>query len=287
MAMLALPSIYLQTWSDYASAGSADGGLQADLWPQAIAAVRRRYPSFLFIAEVYWGREDELRRAGFQFTYDKTFYDRLVHGDPEDLRLHLTADPAWQDGCVRFLETHDEVRASVALAWDRPRAAAVLASTVPGLFLVHDGQMEGRRIKTPVQLRRRPAERCNDEVREFYLKLLRTLAADEAVRRGIWLLLKVRPAWPNNSTWKNFIAYRWTADDRQQRLVVVNFGRSQGQCYVDLAGMHCQENEVQFRDVLAVNDAGRYRYPAEKLRREGLYLDMPGFGFHVFAVQSD
>ena len=35
---------------------------------------------------------------------------------------------------------------------------AVLALTLPGLRLLHEGQIEGRRVKLPVQLGRRPGE---------------------------------------------------------------------------------------------------------------------------------
>ena len=37
-------------------------------------------PDFVFIAEVYWDMEWELQQAGFDYTYDKRLYDRLVTG---------------------------------------------------------------------------------------------------------------------------------------------------------------------------------------------------------------
>ena len=41
-------------------------------------AIKRRHPGFTFVAEVYWDMEWELQQAGFDFTYDKRLYDRLV-----------------------------------------------------------------------------------------------------------------------------------------------------------------------------------------------------------------
>src|SRR5581483_6324200 len=79
MAMLALPSLFRQVWPAQQPAAES-------FWPGAIAAVRRRAEDFTFIAEVYWGREDELRQAGFRFTYDKTLHERLLHGDAGAVR---------------------------------------------------------------------------------------------------------------------------------------------------------------------------------------------------------
>ena len=58
----------------------ADGSPPKDnpFWPEAIAAIKRRHPEFMFVAEVYWDMEWELQQAGFDYTYDKRLYDRLV-----------------------------------------------------------------------------------------------------------------------------------------------------------------------------------------------------------------
>ncbi len=284
MAMLALRSVYRQTWDRRLRKASDGRNFDEEFWPRAIRTIRSEYPNFLFVAEVFWELESELRQSGFQYTYDRTLYDRLVHGTAEDLRLHLSADIARQTGCVRFLETHDEIRTAVALPWDRHKAAAVLAGTVPGLTLFHDGQFDGRAIKVPIQLRRRPVERTNEMIRDFYQQLLTALAGDDVVRRGIWSLLPLRPAWPDNPTWANFIAYFWKTEDRQIRLIVVNFGPVQGQCYVDLhsAEMSREATEFEFRDVLSKSC---YTYGIDQLLAQGLYLDMPAFGFHMFLVR--
>jgi hypothetical protein len=63
--------------------------------------------------------------------------------------------------------------------------------------------------------------------------------------------------------------------------VVVNYGPQQGQCYVlvpwgDLAG-----RTWRFRDELG--DAV-YDRKGDGLAEQGLYLDLPGWGHHAFAV---
>ncbi len=71
MAMLVLPAVFERTW------GLCHGALLAG----AIARIKADHPGFLFMAEVYWDLEWELQRQGFDYTYDKRLYDRLVEGD--------------------------------------------------------------------------------------------------------------------------------------------------------------------------------------------------------------
>ena len=67
MAMLVLPAVFERTW-----------GIQADLfWPKATESVRRKYPTFQFMAEVYWDHEWTMQQQGFDYAYDKRLYDRL------------------------------------------------------------------------------------------------------------------------------------------------------------------------------------------------------------------
>ena len=79
MAMLVLPEIFERTW----------GIAAAPFWPRATAAVRAEVPGFLFLAEVYWDLEWTLQQQGFDYTYDKRLYDRLVHGQARPVREHL------------------------------------------------------------------------------------------------------------------------------------------------------------------------------------------------------
>src|SRR5688572_2381433 len=97
MAMLLLPEVFENTW-----------GREAEpFWPVVIPAVRKKYPGFLFMAEVYWEMEWALQQQGFDYAYDKRLYDRLHDGDPTPVRHHFWAGLDYQDKLVRFLENHD------------------------------------------------------------------------------------------------------------------------------------------------------------------------------------
>src|SRR5215471_9980803 len=167
MAMLLLNEIFESTWGHRAGQRP-----KTEYWSEVIPTVRANYPDFLFIAEAYWDREWELQQLGFDYCYDKRLYDRLEHGDPESVRLHLSADPAYQAKLVRFIENHDEPRAAAIFSCGKEEAAALTAATVPGARLFHEGQFEGRRVRPPVFLGRRPEERPNEEWQSFYERLL-------------------------------------------------------------------------------------------------------------------
>ncbi|HEX8199445.1 MAG TPA: alpha-amylase family glycosyl hydrolase, partial [Isosphaeraceae bacterium] len=112
MAMLVLPEVFARTWGDRARPADATEPVDESFWPGAIAAVRRRHPDFLFLAEAYWDLEWNLQQLGFDQTYDKRLYDRLRALDPPATRGHLHAEFGFQARSARFLENHDEPRAA-------------------------------------------------------------------------------------------------------------------------------------------------------------------------------
>ena len=132
MAMLLQPAIIQRTWGDRSR--PADGSPPKDnpFWPEAIAAIKRRHPGFTFAAEVYWDMEWELQQAGFDYTYDKRLYDRLVEGAATPVREHLMADPGFQERSLRFIENHDEPRAAATFSPEMHRAAATIALLARG-----------------------------------------------------------------------------------------------------------------------------------------------------------
>jgi hypothetical protein len=280
MAMLLLPDVILRTWGDRSLPGDGLPPVDTPFWPEAIAQIRRRHPDFLFMAEVYWDLEWTLQQQGFDYTYDKRLYDRLRSQDAEGVRGHLRADMDFQRKCVRFLENHDEPRAASVFPMDVHRAAAVLAFFTPGLRFFHEGQLEGRRIMAAMQLRRRQAESADTAIRDFYRRLLECLKRPE-VREGAWRLLECRAAWDGNATWNRFIAFAWEFHAGIRLVGAVNYGPTEGQCYVQLPFPGLAGRTVILRDLLS---SARYEREGNELISRGLYLDVPPFGHHLFEV---
>ena len=269
MAMLLLNDIFARTWGVRAGEKPA-----SDYWRTVIPATKGKHPEFKFIAEAYWDLEWELQQQGFDFCYDKRLYDRLEHDPAESVRLHLCADQAYQDKLVRFIENHDEPRAAAAFPPAKSRAAAVTVATLPGARLLHEGQFEGRKVRLPVFLGRRPPEPVDSDLQFFYRKLLAAMNTD-TLRNGEWRLCEGR-GWPDNQTFLNLVAWCWRST-RERYLVVVNLSgaRSQGGVKVpweELKGMSCRLTDLFTGAV--------YERKGEEMVDPGLYIDLEAWGFH-------
>jgi hypothetical protein len=269
MAMLILPDVFQRTW----------GKTAAPFWPKAIETVRSQKPEFLFMAEVYWDLEWTLQQQGFDYTYDKRLYDRLRDGRARAVREHFGANINFQERSARFLENHDEPRAAATFPADMHRAAAVLTFLCPGLRFFHDGQFDGRQMKVPVHLCRRPEETADPGVHDFYVHLFEVLKRS-VVREGSWQLLPCDPAWAGNWTSDCFVCFAWETVGHERLLVAVNYAPNQSQCYlrtpIDVGGQ-----ALLLQDLMS---PVTYDRNASDLLSRGLYLDMPAWGYHVFRI---
>ena len=270
MAMLVLPDVFQRTW----------GKTPQPFWPAAVARIKGAYPGFLFMAEVYWGREWDLQQQGFDYTYDKRLYDRLVEGDARKVRDHLHADMDFQHRSARFLENHDEARAAATFPPDKHRAAAVVTFLCPGLRFLQEGQLEGAKVHLPIHLCRRPVEPVDEELKAFYASLLACLRTS-ALREGDCKLLEPRAAWDGNWTHDCFVVQAWQDESDDRLIAAVNFADHQSQCYVSLPFDDLAGRRWSLQDLLS--DA-RYEREGDTLETPGLYLDLPAWGYNVFRL---
>ncbi len=169
MAMLLTNDIFASTWG--ASAGSIP---ETEYWQEVISAVRSIHPDFLFIAECYWKTNALLLGQGFDYCYDKDFYDLLVKGLTSEIVDHLVKTSDIASHQVYFLENHDEPRAAATFTIEKQKAAAYIVNSLPGLFLVYEGQTTGYAAKIPVHLGHEPDLPTNQDITHYYDTLLRT-----------------------------------------------------------------------------------------------------------------
>jgi hypothetical protein len=273
MAMLLMTPIFERTWGHRAGPRP-----EQEYWVDVIQGVRRRYPDVLFMAEAYWDKEWELQQQGFDYCYDKQLYDRLEHGSAESVRLHLCADLPYQEKLVRFIENHDEPRAAATFSNQHGRAAAVTFATLPGARLFHEGQFDGRRMKLPVFLRRRPEEVPDRSLGGFYTSLLRTLRATDMTDAD-WALCE-RIGWPNNDSYLNLVAWCWRKGATRM-LVVVNLSESRSQGHIRLPWDHVERRTWRFTDVFT---GDVYERDGHELRDSGLYVDLAPWAFHLWTA---
>ncbi len=238
--------------------------------------MRETVPGFTFMAEVYWDLEWRMLGQGFDYAYDKRLYDRLVAGPARPVREHLSAGLDYQAHLARFLENHDEPRAAATFPADRHEAAALIAFLSPGLRFLHQGQLEGHRVRISPHLVRGPVEPTDGRLARFYEDLL-ALLREPVLRDGAWRLLECGPAWDGNPSHDGFIAWTWQ-DATTRLVVVVNFAPDPGQCRVRLPMDELRGAAVRLEDRL---DGMVFDRDGDELTTSGLYVDLPGWGHHV------
>jgi hypothetical protein len=235
---------------------------------------------FRFIAEAYWDLEWELQRQGFDHCYDKKLYDRMEHGHAENVRLHLLADSSYQQGMVRFIENHDEPRAAATFPDGKGRAAAVAILTLPGARLLHEGQFEGRKVRLPVFLARRPAEAVDPDLAAFYQRLLPETQRD-VFRNGDWRLCE-KNGWPDNQSCLNMLPWCWVKDG-ERYLVVVNYSAGPSQALVRVPWDELRGKTWRLHDVLT---GTTYDRSGDEMRDAGLYVDLESWEVYLFQMQA-
>ena len=275
MAMLMLNSIFARTWG--ARAGAVPAG---EYWTTVISAVKSQHPQFRFIAEAYWDLEWELQQKGFDFCYDKKLYDRMEHESPENVRLHLLADSSYQEKMIRFIENHDEPRAANTFPNSKGRAAAVALLTLTGARLLHEGQFEGRKVRLPVFLGRRPEEPVDHERASFYARLLKTTDRD-VFRNGNWRLCE-RSGWADNQSCQNILAWCWEQGE-ERWLIVINYRQEASQASVHVPWDELRGKQWRLKDVLSDES---YDRSGSDMRDAGLYVDLGPWKCNLFQLQA-
>ncbi len=273
MAMLLLNYIFERTWG--ARAGEKPVN---DYWRTVIPAIQGKHREFKFIAEAYWDLEWELQQQGFDYCYDKKLYDRMEHADPETVRQHLLADFSYQEKMVRFIENHDEPRAAATFLSGKGRAAAVATLTLMGAKLLHEGQFEGRKVRLPVFLGRRPTEPVDQDLRAFYERLLKGTDRD-VFRNGEWRLCE-RSGWPDNQSCQNILTWCWVKND-ERYLIVINFRQEAAQARVHVPWDELRGKEWRLTDILS---GETYDRGGSEMRDAGLYVELGPWKCHVFEV---
>ncbi|MBU9888743.1 MAG: alpha-amylase [Candidatus Omnitrophica bacterium] len=265
MAMLALNDVFQKVWGEHIMTPP----LPTEFWADVIPKVKHFAPHFRFLGEVYWGMEWELQQLGFDYTYDKRLYDRLCFDSPISVRDHLKAETVFQDRSLRFIENHDEERACVVFGKKKSQAAGIIAATVQGLRFFHDGQLEGRRVRTPIHLRREPKEPAEPETAEVYRKLLQ-FTHSTILHEGHWTLLDCERAWDRNETCLGVVAWMWSYG-KNRKIIIVNYSMIRSQAYVRIPGLFPDIAFLQLRETLT---GAVYDCPGREIFEKGFYVDL-------------
>jgi len=275
--MLMINKVFGSTWANLAGVEPAE-----EFWPEVLGVLRTRHAETVLIAEAYWDMEWDLQQQGFDFCYDKRLYDRLIAADPAAVRQHLEADVGYQTRLLRFLENHDEPRIADRLPEDAERAAALALATLPGATLWHEGQFEGRRVRPPVFLARRPNEPLRADLAAWYRALISAVAAD-GVRGGVWRLLAAT-GWPDNQSCRNLLTWSWFGGggrNDSRHIVVINLSGQPAQARIALDWPDLPGRNWRLIEIL---QGGVFDRDGTELARPGLFVDLQPWQCHLLAL---
>ncbi|MFH0924872.1 MAG: alpha-amylase family glycosyl hydrolase [bacterium] len=271
MAMLVMNDIFSKTWN-WAKNKPKKLPL-TEFWVE----VRSELPKFILIAEAYWDTESKLQQLGFNYTYDKKFYDRLISSPPLEVKLQLTASLDYQKRLIRFLENHDESRSTEVFSRNKLRATIILLSTLPGMKLYYNSQLEGKKIKVPVQLIRVNHEEPDQEITVFYKKIL-SLTKGEIFQIGEWELNEISPIHDNSA--QNLIAFSWRLDS-QIKFIVINLDKGLSQGRISLKNYLAYNKDYTLYDELNMQ---KYLRNGKEMCELGLHVILEGYGAHILTT---
>jgi glycosidase len=245
MAMLLLEEVFARNW---AGVPAPVAPMDQEFWVTAIGAIRSAHPDFVFVAEAYWDLECRLQQLGFDYTYLKAFYDHVMARRFPELHALLKQPREFLARGAYFLENHDEERVAGRLGWSEHKAAAVLLMSMPGLRLLHDGQLEGLSQRVPVQIGVRPPENPSADVARFYDDLLVALQ-DTSIGAGEWSMLEPVPADEKATLPAGLFTLQWQSEPRSFDLVVVNLSSETIHCRITPAGSGIAEKSWIWRSI--------------------------------------
>jgi hypothetical protein len=184
---------------------------------------------------------------------------------------------------VRYLDDEADLSFAALVGWERLRASLLTTAVVPGALLVSEADLEGSLARAPAPLGRRPDGPRDEAVAKLYETVL-TATDDEAFRRGQAIRIDPQSAWPGNLSHEAILARLWTGPHRQLRLAVANLAPDPAQGYVPLPLAEFGGRMVRLQDQLS--DIV-YERLGDDLLAAGLYLDLPGYGCHLFRITRE
>lgn len=273
MVILMLNKVFRDTWGAFVK----EQAPAEEFWPQIIEEIKVENPGFVFLAEVYWGLEWEVQEMGFDYTYDKTLYDRLRFSTPQDIQGHLNAEHLYQKRSLRFIANHDEEAPVTAFGKEKSKAAAAAAYTLIGARLYTMSQIYGKKNRMPIQYRQNFGQ-PDEESFQFYKKLLE-ITDSPCFHGGQWTIRNPKPVNKEDFSFKNILCWAWT-QQTTQKIVIINYSNAVSKCIMPLDKVPSAENMV-LKEHFRQNETV---LSSSQAKKEGVLLEMQPFEVKIFSV---
>src|SRR5690606_36366247 len=159
------------------------------------------------------------------------------------------------------------------------RAAALVAFAIPGMKLIHQGQMRGAEVRVPVQLGRARIEAHHEGLRNYYEKLLQEVKRTP-LQDGDWSLCDSLSVSGETSP---LFASQWIYRGEISRLLVVNLTRQRSSGRILLKGIS-RDRSYRFKECMGETV---YRREVKELTVAGLYVILDPGSFHFLEAAAD
>jgi len=291
MAYLLLNDVFGSTWQQELQSWGWNRP-STEFWGTAISFLKSKYPQLVMMAEVYSGYETNLQSLGFDYTYDKTVYDKLTSGDLDGLRSWISQSHAqyspqqYLSQSAHFTSNHDQQRAVKNFGnWWQADAAALLTFTLPGLRFYWMWEENGFSSQIDVHLRREMNESTNPSVRSFFNNQLWNITMLPPFRQGQWTYLDVIQT---DSTSSRLIAYKWTMPDNSTSslptkiLCVLNYSDQKAGGKVILSDAESKNGSDNI-EIVELLSGTTYWRSAEQMRTDGLTVVVNSWYAQIFS----
>jgi hypothetical protein len=282
MAMAILPEAFEHNWGHALNKLSTGQSDQSSWWETVIPHIRNIKGDFTFIGECYWELQASLLDSGFDFVYDKDFYDCIITHDVPQIKTALLNKPHLPHSVI-FLDNHDEQRSAARLTPSQIQPAAILQAALPGLKLYYQGQEEGSKVTLPMQISRGPYEQLNQEVYDWYQNVFE-ITKDPVFVLGDFELVDPIDLDDQNQTSANLVAFKRTYKQKTY-IVVVNYSLKRSKGFIPFVPeINDRLTKIVFEDKLTGQS---YEYTRNLLMTHHLYVELAPWQSHVFEVREE
>ena len=263
-----------------------------EFWKWAIAQVRYKYPSIIFIAEVYnpWEYHNYLFNGGFNYLYDKVGLYETLRDVACGYKSASDITHCWQTlggiekQMLNFMENHDEQRlASSFLAGDGFKgipAMIVAACMNTNPVMIYFGQelgehgmdeegFSGKDGRTTIfdywSIETIRKWRNNDkfdgelltnkqkQLQSFYSKLLNLCNKEKAIYQGHFFdLMYVNFGKPDFNVHKQYVFFR--KQDNELLLIIANFDKQSAKVSINIPSHAFDFLQIPQKDRYIVNE---------------------------------
>ena len=155
----------------------------------------------------------------------------FLNNDVFGIKNNLSRSENFNKKSVVFIENHDENR-SAKVFKSKINSTIISFLTMPGMKLIYDGQLEGEKIKYPVQLGKTPEVKVSKKIKEFYDKILE-IVNDDVYKKGIFNLVTVQKINTDDKSDENILAWYWKSKEKII-LTIVNYSIENSICSISL-----------------------------------------------------